>query len=163
MSRMWNKMSWVRWSTDEARVKSNTYSCKPGSLCNLGRWPRGERYPLRPAENGTRGSQWKATPTGGDERNRVRWAKIKRRYNRSAWSWTGWGCDLMVSSQTQVNTSTWVHVRRGRASENYGKTKKKSQSSQINMSQLCKPLAYRELLPCWFSSHLSPTPQVQHR
>lgn len=78
-SMMRNKMSWVRWSTDEARVKLNTYSCKSGSLCKLGRWPRGGRYSLRPRAHGSR---WKAKPTG-DERNRVRWAKTRQEETES--------------------------------------------------------------------------------
>lgn len=75
----WNKMSWVWRSTDEARVKSNTYSCKTGSLCDSGQsLADNSTHSAANTHRVTMVGNW---PTG-NERNTVRWAKIRKPNNR---------------------------------------------------------------------------------
>ena len=63
---VWNKMSQEWWSTEEAKVKSNTYSCKTGSLCDSG-WP--------PAENSTHSARAHTPGHNGRQLTNREWEK----------------------------------------------------------------------------------------
>lgn len=65
-SMIWNKMSWGWHSTDEAEVKSNTYSCKTGSLCDSGRTP---------AENSTHSARAHTPGHNGRQLTNREWEK----------------------------------------------------------------------------------------